>query len=547
MQIQIHKSHTRMMRNTVILFTAMLLTKLIGAVLKIPLTNILGGLGMGYFSTANSLFSPVYAITAAGIPTVIMRLTAQNAASGHFRNVRAIRRAGLIASFGLGIVGSVGIFIIAKPFAAYVAGSPDSFPAMLAVAPSLLFCGMAAVYRGYHEGLSNMLPTAISQIIEALIKSALGITLAITFASHGVAYAAAAAIAGITVAEFFGLAFLLLRTHYFSDGITSEQLCKSPVPQRKRVIIKSVLSESLPVTLAAVATNLNPFIDMMTIPNMINATVIGNRAYFLANYTYGAYGGESISDIGNFIYGSYTGIAIPIFAVATTVTAMVSKSALPEIAACACEPTDRRSLNHSLQMLFKGAFITGLPICIGLAALAEPILSMLYFSRPAEVAISAPPLAALGLGGVSLILAGTLFSVFMALGRTDLQVKLMLLGATIKFTGNLILIRIPQLNVMGAAISTVISYTIISFIGVILLKRIIPKSDMGIFSHITKPLLSALLCGGTAYLCYNHILPRYFDNKIPLLATSIILGGLVYFVAIALFHRRELLLRASKP
>ncbi|MCL2071852.1 MAG: polysaccharide biosynthesis C-terminal domain-containing protein [Oscillospiraceae bacterium] len=536
------KSSVKMLKNAVILFTAMAITKLVSAALKIPLTNILGGLGMGYFSTAFSLFSPVYAVTAAAIPTVIMRLTAQNAASGRYKNVRRIRRAGLFAAFGLGLAGSIGILIIAKPFSTYIAGSPGSLPAMLVIAPSLFFCSVSAVYRGYYEGLSNMIPTAISQIIEALIKSVTGIFLAFAFIPHGIEYAAAAAIAGVTISEFFGLIFMFARTRLGSDGIPPDKLKNSPPPQRKRVIIKTIMGESLPITLAALSMNLNPFIDMMTISSTINSVIADNKAFFLQSFTYGAYGGEAISDIGNFIYGSYTGITLPIFAIATSVTAMIGKSALPEITAAHAlkdnapkenQQENSPSLIHSLRMLFKGTFMVGLPICIGLAVLAKPILSLLYFSRPAEVLVSTPPLVVLGLGGITLILAGTLFSIFMAIGRADLQIKLMLAGAAIKLAANLILIRIPHVNVTGAAIATVLSYTFVSIAGLIILKGVL-KTKLKIARHIAQPMFFALLCGATAYICYNYAFIE--RGSLLRLAMSIAAGALVYLTMTLIFN-----------
>jgi stage V sporulation protein B len=495
-----------LVRNAAILFAAMAITKLISAALKIPLTNILGGLGMGYFSTAYSLFSPVYAVTAAALPVVIMRLTAQNAASGKFRNVLRIRRAGLFAAFGLGLTGTAAVLVIAAPFSRLAANEPSSLPAMLVIAPSLLFGSVAAVYRGYYEGLSDMIPTAVSQIIEAVIKSVVGIILAFMLMPLGIAYAAAGAIAGITVAEFFGVIFLFLRTRLGKDIITPRELQYSPVPQKKREIIRTILRESAPITVAALAMNVNPFIDMLTIP--------------------------AITD--QFTYGSYTGIAIPIFAIATAVTAMIGKSAFSEITA-SWERRDIPRFTRTLRILFKGTFMVGLPISLGLAALAKPVLSLLYFSKPLEVHISTPPLIILGLGGVSLILAGTLFSIFLAIGRVDLQIKLMLLGSAVKLSLNYTLIRMEHIGVSGAALATVACYTLISFIGLILLKRLI-TDRIGVTRLIVQPLVFAVLCGITAHICYE----RAFAERPDLLrlSMSVAAGALAYLVPTMITDRR---------
>lgn len=92
-------------RNTAILFASMTITKIVGAIFKIPLANVLGGTGMGYFSTAYGLYSPVFALTAAGIPTVMMRITAQNIAAGRPGNAVRTRRTALLLFSAVGFLG----------------------------------------------------------------------------------------------------------------------------------------------------------------------------------------------------------------------------------------------------------------------------------------------------------------------------------------------------------------------------------------------------------------------------------------------------------
>ncbi|MCL2634321.1 MAG: polysaccharide biosynthesis C-terminal domain-containing protein [Oscillospiraceae bacterium] len=498
------------LKNAVILFTAMIITKLLSAVLKIPLTNILGGVGMGYFSAAYSVFMPVYALTAAALPAVIMRMTARNVVSGNFANAVKIRRVGVLCGSMLGITGTAIIILIASPFAKYVSGSANSLPAMLIIAPSLFFCCISAVYRGYYEGLSNMLPTAITQIIEAVVKSAIGIVLALVVVSKGgdnlLPYASAAAVAGITAGELCGLLFMLIRTRLLPDSITAYEIKNSPAPQNSLKIVKTIFKDTLPITLAALAMNINPLIDLMTITNMC----------------------------GTFVYGSYTGISTSIFALVTAITAMLSKSALPEIT-LAYEKRNTPDLIRSLKILFKGTFIICFPLCLGLAAIAEPLLSLLYFSKPAEVAVSTLPLIVLCLGGASLVLAGTLFSIFTAIGRADLQVKLMLVGAAVKLCGNLVLIRIPQLSVTGAALATVACYSIVSVIGLFMLKGLV-KEKLEMPRFFLQPLIFAGLCGLGAYFSHYHV----FVNLPPMfrITASVAVGALVYIICTSIADKK---------
>ncbi|MDE6732483.1 MAG: oligosaccharide flippase family protein, partial [Oscillospiraceae bacterium] len=116
----------RYIKNTAILFISMAITKIVGALFKIPLANLLGGTGMGYFSTAYGLYSPIFALTAAGVPTVIMRTTARCAAVGNKTHALAVRKCGLIMFTIVGVLGSSAVAVFANPFAENIACSPQS-------------------------------------------------------------------------------------------------------------------------------------------------------------------------------------------------------------------------------------------------------------------------------------------------------------------------------------------------------------------------------------------------------------------------------------
>ena len=212
----------RFMRNAAVMFAAMIISKGLGAVLKIPLGNILGGEGMGYFTTAYSIFTPVLSFACAGIPTILTRSVAELSASNEYSRIGLMRRCSLLLAALLGLAGTLLIWLAAIPFVMYIANSPESLPGVLIIAPATLFCSITAVYRGYYEGLSDALPTALSQIIESVVKAALGIGLsyfvyyngARLFGSEQAAlpYSAAAAILGVTVSELCGTVFMLIRS-----------------------------------------------------------------------------------------------------------------------------------------------------------------------------------------------------------------------------------------------------------------------------------------------------------------------------------------------
>ena len=530
-------------KNTLILFVAMFITKIIGAVLRIPLTNMLGGVGMGFFSTAYSFFNPVYTVLAAGLPTVVTKLTAQSAACQRYREARKIKNAALILSLGSGLLGTAFMFIFAAPFANFAASSPESLLSVLAITPSVIFCCLAAAYRGYYEGLSNMMPTAASQVIESVIKAVMGLGLShivLRLGEQGIIpsektlpYAAAAAVLGVTIGELCGTLFLMIRSRLLKDHITEYELALSSEAPRKRELIRKIVIQSLPISLGAVVINIGSFIDLLTISSGIQKSLYVDQAYFIERYPM-AFSEAGADMFGNFVYGSYTGIVLSIFMIITSMTALIGKSSLPSIAA-ACECGSSEEVSRHVSILLSGIFVIGLPLCFSLSVLSEPVLTLLYPVRAAEVSVSVIPLSILCLGGVPIALCGGLFSVFQAVDRSDLPIKLMMAGSALKLVLNLLLLNISQLSVCGAAISTVCSHILVMVLGIRLLQRSL-GIKCRILSLFIKPALASFACAAAALFAYHN----FFDNFHPVIrmCMTVAVSGAIYIILLLLLDRR---------
>ena len=531
------------LKNTLILFTAMFITKIIGAVLRIPLTNMLGGIGMGYFSTAYSFFNPVYTVLAAGLPTIVTKLTAQSSVCGKYREARKIKRASLILSFVAGFIGTAFMLLLAVPFADFAAKSSDSVWAVLMISPSVIFCCIAAAYRGYYEGLSDMLPTALSQVIESVIKAILGLGFSAIVLHLGdigkiaedkvLPYAAAAAILGVTAGEFGGTLFLILRSKLRSDGIMTEDLSKSPIAESTFEIIKKLIVQSLPISLGAVIINLSSLIDLLTISGGIQEVFVEKSDFFLTHYPI-AVKESGVDNIGNFVYGSYTGIVLSLFMIITSLTSLIGKSALPGIAS-AYECGKKDELKKQVNILLSGIFIIGLPLCMSLSLLSEPVLSLLYPLRPAEVSVSITPLSVLCAGGIPIALCSGIFSVFQATGRSDIPIKLMMTGSVVKLIFNLLFIRIPFLSFSGAALSTVVSHITVSILGIIYLNKIL-EIECRPFSLMSRPFIAASACAAVS--AFSHYILFDMLNDIIRMLLSVAAGGLTYSVTLLLVDKR---------
>ena len=144
-----------------ILVVATVLVKVIGALFKIPLSMLIGEVGRGYFSTAYEIYTPLYSISMAGLPVAVSRLVAKERSLGHFRDVRMIRRVSARLFLLMGVLGTVLLMLVAYPYTKFIVKYVENVYCVLAIAPSIFFCCCMSTYRGYYEGMQNMLPTAI--------------------------------------------------------------------------------------------------------------------------------------------------------------------------------------------------------------------------------------------------------------------------------------------------------------------------------------------------------------------------------------------------
>ncbi len=509
------------LQGSLILGVSALTAKLLGALFKIPLTSLLGGTGMGYFSCAYGLFLPLYAVFVTGLSTAVARPVAECAARGNLAGTQRIRSVARRFFLLAGILGMAAAVLLAKPFALYTAESPAAYPAVLAIAPAVLFSCLTAVERGYHEGLCNMYPTAISQAIEALCKLLCGLWLChivmvsrdLPAAADRESLAAAAAVLGVTASTAAGWLCTLL---FSRRAVVSVRSDHTPMVQ----ILRTLLSVMIPVALAALVSNLTSLADLLTVIRMLNAQLSADPEGFYRGSALSA--GIPPEEAAAFVYGSFMGLSVTVFNLVPALTNMFAKGVLPCTAQAWARGDRRAAADHARQVLLLTAF-AAVPAGCGIFALADGILEFLFAGRDAEIAAACMGLRYLAPGVIFLCLASPVFSLLQAIGKAKLPVFIMAFGTIVKLLGNLLLI--PHLYAGGAALSTSLCYGVI-----LLLAWICLQKELGESLHIGKLFFqigyAALMCAGTAYLCYERLLP-YLPQRYALLC-AIGSGGMVY-------------------
>lgn len=536
------------LRGSVWLIASALLAKCLGAVFRIPLTAMLGGTGMGYFSCAYGLFLPVFALSVTGINTAVSAVTAQ-ARAKHDPD-SAERAAGLaLRMFGLGgAVCSLLLFLAAEPLCAGFLHNPQAAPAVRMLAPAVLLCCLNAVLRGVHEGSRSMIPTAVSQVAEGIGRAVFGLLLCAAVLRHAdlilpylpqgttvQAAAAAAAILGVTLSTALGLLTLLC----FPKPRRSKS---APVfqPHTDRAIRRALLRILLPVAAASLVTNLTTLIDLAAGLRLLGHAVLHAPERFgLRQGITPAQAGE----YANFLFGAFSGMAMTVFNLVPAVTNMLGKGVFPAFAESYVQHNTDRTAAHAQLVMRRTAFLA-IPAGCGMTALAAPVLQALFPARHAETAAAAVPLMLLGAAVIFAALCYPLFSMLQAAGHAGDTVAVMLCGAAVKLLCNLLLI--PRLGLSGIALSTGCCYAVILLLA---LHRF--HLHTGIRLHLLRMtaglIFGGILCASAAFSAYLHM-QRMLPQRLALIC-SVGIGGAVYLIPalVSGLHPREMRKKNAEP
>ena len=526
-----------------ILTVGIVIVKVIGALFKIPLKWTIDNEGFGYYNTAYSFCAPLFSLATAGFPIAIARMVSENYTRHRFRDIRQIYKASIPIFVTTGTIGFFIMLFGAPTYVNYI-GSSGALPAMYILAPTILFCCLSSIYRGYYEGLRNMYPTAISQVIEAICKLVIGLAAACFLVQSGMneyatagtvfgtafqmadlakkatlPYAAAGAIAGVTVGSLFSFLFLLIRHKKNGDGITKAELAASCPPYTMQFTVVQLIKTAIPIGIGALAVNVAGLIDATFLQTRIGDIMRDNPTVLLNQYKGMIPACLTAKEVPNYLFGSYS-IALTLFGLIPALIQAFSMSALPNVtAAWTCGV--RSEMKKSMEAVIRITVLVSVPIGLGMSVLARPIISLVFGTDE----IASRVMVIMGIGAIFASVSVPIFSMLQAVGRVDLPVKLLFVGLTMKVVLNYVLAGIPEINVLGAGIGTLVCYAFITVFAVIFLCKIthiVPN----FMSVLIKPLLASALCAVAAYTVQS-LVGRVIPNKLAT-CVAIAVAGFVY-------------------
>jgi len=513
MQEKENKNVNNFVGGAAILGIAAVFCKLLGAFFRIPLGNIIGDDGMGYYQTSYPIYTALLMISSSGLPTAISRMIAERRAKGNYKESQRVFRLSLVIMSALGFFTGFALLFGAKAICNYIK-EPDAYYCMIAVVPSLIICPVISCLRGYFQGQKNMFPTGVSQVVEQICRVSIGFGLAIALMKKSIAHAAAGAAFGASVGSIGALVYIAII--YFKKRPTSlelerQQSIETPGINQlsNKELLKEMLIIAIPITLGA---------TIMPVINSIDTMMVKSRLISI---------GFS-SDAARAMYGQLSGMASPIVNLPDAATAAVTMSLVPIISE-ARKKGDNQCIKDNAALSIRYAVLLGLPCVFGIACLAKPIMTMLYPMQKEAAINAAACLEAYSAGIVFLAIHQALSGVLQGIGKQGVPVRNLLIGAVVKVGVTYVLCGIESINVRGAAYGTVCAYVIAALLNYVSVKK---NTDIVVDVKLTfvKPLVSAGVMGLVVYFSSMALAPK-LGNSISTLI-CIILGVTTYVVLV---------------
>ncbi len=505
-------SKENFIKGAAILGIAGLFVKILGAIYRIPLTNLIGTEGIGYYQPAYNIYNLLLVVSLSGFPTAIAKIVSEKRALQNYEGAYQVYKVSLWGLFLIGLVSSLLILIFARSIVSFI-GYPGSYYSMLALVPALFAVPLLSAFRGFFQGMQNMTPIAISQIIEQLFRVAVGLYLAYAFVGRGLEEAAAGATFGASAGGVAALILIYIIFFLSRKNIKEEiKISKNNKTEPVSDIVKKLLYIAVPITIGASIAPLMGNMDSFIVSNRLAAL-----GYTVKQYTD--------------MFGELSGTAQTLINFPQVFSTAVAMSMVPAITE-AFTKKQTNKLNVTANAGVKMSLIIGLPCGMGLLLLAEPIIALLYPSLGPEThASSGALLEILAISVIFLTVVQAFTAILQSIDKQFHPVKNLAIGLVIKVILSYILIGIPSINIKGAAISTMIAYLAVAVLNWLDINN--TKVRINFVQITARPLLSTAVMSAATAVSFR-VFESMFTSRNLATLSAIAVAGIVYVICLFL-------------
>ncbi|WP_026394666.1 putative polysaccharide biosynthesis protein [Acetobacterium malicum] len=464
-----------------ILVAAGILSRLLGLFFKIPLYQMVGSYGNGIYGNVTSIYNLLLMVSTVGFPVAISKMVSESIAKNEYATAHRVFKLSIVILAVLGTLSSLFLFFGAEWIIETANWTAESYPALVAIALAPLFISFVSAFRGFFQGFQIMTPTAVSQILEQLVRVFLGVVLCWAFVGQfGIGLGVGGAVFGATAGGL--VAAILLAYLYYNFAAKNKRLLKTRTRKRQisnRALLKRLVIISIPVTLTSALVAMFSTVDS-----------------FIYVSRLGVAGIDEIT--ATMMFGDFTNVEqlinIPLIISGNLAVAMI-----PAISE-SFSMRDRTAMNEKIVLAIRVILLVAFPSCIGLSVLSYGIFDLLFPGSPYGGFI----LSTFSYATIFMMLSNTFQSILQSIDRFRIPLINLGVAIIIRFITGWIFLSIPFFNIQGIVISSMITFIYLTVANYASVKRYTHiKVD---FIHTAlKPLMAATVMGIAVFFAYKGI------------------------------------------
>jgi len=475
-------------KQAAILAAASVIVRIIGFTYRIPLTYMVGDVGNAFYTTAYAAYTFAIIISSGAMPAAVSKLVSERVAVGRYRDAHEMFKNALVAAAALGAIVALIMAFGANWFTTLrFFNYPGAVYAIRALAPTVFVVALLAVFRGYFQGMNTMMPTAFSQVIEQIFNAVFSIWLAhVFFRSMNAEHAAAGAAAGTGIGAVMGLLvvfgiYMLVAGDVRKRAAVNARNTHNDMAEKRETQLKALAATALPIIVSMGIYQIATLIDLGMASDRIMAT--------------GVFTVEQVEEM----VGQFTGKFILLTVLPVSLSVALSQAVIPDISSSKAT-MDRAAVKHKINTALRISMALSIPAAVGLSVMADPVLALLFPNHPEGGWL-------LRYGAISVIFLALIqvsSGALQGIGKVMLPVIAAFFGVIIKIPVNWFLLAVPEINIMGAVISTIVCYVIASIINLFFLHKytgVLPDYNRAFF----KPVFAATGMGMACFVTYHLV------------------------------------------
>ena len=428
-----------LLKASIVLGAAGMVAKFLGLFFRWPLIMLIGDEGVGYYQMSYPLYM-FFVAMASGVPVAISKMISEKKAKGDIQGIFEVVKESTILMMFLGVGTTIILFFFAKPIIKFVQWDMKSYYALLGISFAPFVISIMTIYRGFFQGLQNMTPSGVSQILEQIGRVIIGVGLAILFLPRGIEYAAGGAAFGAAAGGVIGATYLREKYKKVKKQMWNKRVKSNPE------VLTSILKIALPISVGTTVGTIMSLIDSILVPQKL----------LQAGLT---------SESATILYAQLTGKANVITNIPLTLSMAVGTSLIPIIAENYIM-NKRKDLESKVQLSIKLSMLIAMPCTLGLFFLAGPIMKLIFPGKWDGILI----LKYLSLSVPFIIITQTTTSIMQGIGHYIRPIINLFIGCIVKIILSFVLVPMANINIYGAVIASISAYLVSTILNLISLK-----------------------------------------------------------------------------